>query len=74
MSDISNVDISFLDLGFVGTLDIYCRAYTNVTKNGIPLVEGVDFTYDPVKNLMTIPFSGPTTVEITGVQSIFNPD
>jgi alpha-D-xyloside xylohydrolase len=74
MSDIGNVDISFLDLGYDGTLDIYCRAYTNVTKNSIPLVEGVDFTYDPVKNLMTIPFSGTTTVEITGVQSIFNPD
>jgi hypothetical protein len=38
------------------------------------LAEGVDFTYDPVKDLMTIAFSGPTTVEIAGVQSIFNSD
>ncbi len=74
MSDISNVNISFLDLGYGGTLDIYCRAYTNVTKNGIPLVEGVDFTYDSGKMLLTIPFSGVTTVEITGVTSIFDVD
>jgi len=74
MPDTSNVNISFPNLGYAGTMEISCRAYTAVTKNSTPLTEGVDFTYDPAKNLMTIPFSGPTTVAITGVQSIFNPE
>jgi len=72
MPDTSNVNISFADLGYAGSLEIYCREYTDVTKNSILLTEGVDFTYEPGKNLMTIPFSEATTVAITGVQSIFN--
>jgi len=72
MPDTSNVNISFADLGYDGILEIYCREYTDVTRNSTPLTEGVDFTYDPGKNLMTIPFSGATTVAITGVKSIFN--
>lgn len=72
MPDTSNVNISFGDLGYDGNLEIYCREYTAVTMNSTPLTLGVDFTYEPGENLMTIPFSGATTVAITGVQSIFN--
>jgi len=31
----------FPDLGYTGTPEIYCRAYTSVTRNSTPLAEGV---------------------------------
>lgn len=79
MSGDGLVEIQFDNLGYDGSLQVYCRGYADVTSNGVALSEGVDFTYDlgsglghPVEMLLTIPFSGTTTVEITGVTSIFD--
>ena len=71
MSGDGVVDIQFDNLGYNGSLEVYCRGYTTVTRNGAALSEGIDFTYDLGRMLLTIPFTGTTTVEITGVTSIF---
>ena len=65
------ISINFAALDHDGTLEIYCRQYSAVTKNGSPLTEGVDFTYDGQKNLVTIPYTGAASIEITGATSIF---
>jgi len=72
MSGDGLVEIQFDNLGYDGSLQVYCRGYATVTSNGVPLSEGVDFTYDSGRMFLTIPFSGATTVEITGVTSIFD--
>jgi len=66
------ISIIFDALDYNGTLEIYCRQYSAVTNNGSPLTEGVDFTYNAQQNLITIPYTGATTVEITGATSIFH--
>jgi alpha-glucosidase (family GH31 glycosyl hydrolase) len=72
MSGDGLVEIQFDNLGYDGTLQVYCRRYATVTSNDVLLSEGTDFTYDLGRMLLTIPFKSATTVEITGVTSIFD--
>jgi len=74
MSGAGRVNIQFGDLGYAGTLEIYCRKFNAVKMNGAALSDGTGFTYDSCKRLLTIPFSGPAEVEILGVTSIFASD
>ena len=74
MSGDGLVNIQFGNLGYDGTLEVYCRKFTTVTMNGTALSEGTGFTYDSGERLLTILFSGLATVEISGVTSIFDTD
>ncbi len=71
MSGDGLVNIRFGDLGYDGTLEVYCRKFDTVKMNGTALLEGSDFTHDSCQRLLKIPFSGPATIEISGVTSIF---
>jgi len=68
------VNIQFGPLGHNGNMEIYYREYATVKSNGETLNQDTDFTYNPDKMILTIPFEGATTLEITGVKSIFDVD
>ena len=74
MTDNSVVNIQFGPLGHNGKLEIYCRDYRTLKSNGETLNQDTDFTYNPDRMILTIPFEGATTLEITGVTSIFDID
>jgi alpha-glucosidase (family GH31 glycosyl hydrolase) len=63
--------VQFGDLGTDGTLQIYCNNNTSVTRNGVKLTSGTDFTYDSAKKLLTVSYSGATTLQIAGTAGIF---
>jgi len=63
--------IKFGDLGTDGKLEVYCSGSSGVTRNGVTLTSGTDFTYDAAKKLLTVSYSGATTLEIAGTGSIF---
>jgi alpha-D-xyloside xylohydrolase len=66
----STATIKFDDLGTNGKLEIYCNGCSGVTRNGVALTSA-DFTYDAAKKLLTVSYSGATTLEISGTASIF---
>jgi len=66
----STATIKFDDLGTNGNLEIYCNGCAGVTRNGVALTS-TDFTYDSAKKLLTVSYSGATTLEISGTASIF---
>jgi len=74
MTEDGVVNIQFGPLGHNGNLEIYCRDYKTLKSNGRTLNQDTDFTYNPVKMIINIPFEGVTKIEITGVTSIFNVD
>jgi len=74
MSSDDLVNIQFGDLEYDGILEIYCRKFDTVKMNGTVLSEGTGFTYDSSRKLLTIPFSGAATVEISGFKSVFDSD
>jgi alpha-glucosidase (family GH31 glycosyl hydrolase) len=63
--------IKFGDLGTDGKLEVYCSGSSGVVRNGVTLTSGTDFTYDAAKKLLTVSYSGATTLEIAGTASIF---
>jgi alpha-D-xyloside xylohydrolase len=63
--------IKFGDLGTDGKLEVYCSGSSGVTRNGVTLTSGTDFTYDAAKKLLTVSYSGATTIAIAGTGSIF---
>jgi alpha-D-xyloside xylohydrolase len=63
--------VQFGDLGTNGTLQIYCNNYSSVTRNGVTLTSGSDFTYDSAKKLLTVSYSGATALQIAGTAGIF---
>ena len=63
--------IKFGDLGTDGKLEVYCSGSSGVARNGVTLTSGTDFTYDAAKKLLTVSYSGATTLEIAGTASIF---
>jgi len=63
--------IKFGDLGTDGKLEVYCSGASGVTRNGVTLTSGTDFTYDAAKKLLTVSYSGTTTIAIAGTGSIF---
>ena len=62
--------VKFDDLGTDGTLEIYCSGNSGVVRNGVALTSA-DFTYDAAKKLLTVSYSGATTLQINGTASIF---
>ena len=65
------VTIKFGDLGTDGKLEVYCSGCSGVARNGVALTSGTDFTYDAAKKLLTVSYSGATTLAIAGSGSIF---
>ena len=63
--------IKFGDLGTDGKLEVHCNGSSGVVRNGVALTSGTDFTYDAAKKLLTVSYSGATTLEIAGAASIF---
>jgi hypothetical protein len=63
--------IRFGDLGTDGKLEAYCNGNSGVVRNGVALTAGTDFTYDAAKKLLTVSYSGATTLAIAGTASIF---
>jgi phage baseplate assembly protein gpV len=43
----------------------------SVTKNGVALTSGSGFTYDTAKKVLTVSYSGTTTLQIAGTAGIF---
>ncbi len=58
-------------MGTVGALEVYCRNLKGVTKNGVVLHEGSDYTYDAHARKLNVPFKGATTLVIQGASGIF---
>jgi alpha-glucosidase (family GH31 glycosyl hydrolase) len=54
-----------------GTADIYINGCGTVSLNGEILTEGSGFTYDSASRLLSVDFSGPARIEITGAASLF---
>jgi len=65
------VSVQFDDLGTDGTLEIHCSGCSGVVRNGVTLTSGTDFTYDATKKLLTVSYSGATSLQISGSGSIF---
>jgi alpha-D-xyloside xylohydrolase len=63
--------IQFGDLGAPGSLQVYCRKVSTVTRNGKKLRDGKDYQYDPTANRLTIPFDGTTDLTIEPASSLF---
>jgi len=68
------VNIQFGPLDHSGKLEIYCRDFRTVKSNGGTLNQDTDFTYNPDKMVLTFSFEGQTSLEISGVKSIFDVD
>ena len=45
-----------------GTVEIYCRQYSSVTRNGVSLTEGTDFSFDTRKKRISIPYQGVSNI------------
>jgi len=65
--------IQFEELGAEGALEIYCKRAKEVTRNGIKLREGRDYTYDANAERLTVPFKGASKVTLKGAASLFHP-
>jgi alpha-D-xyloside xylohydrolase len=67
----TTLTIEFGDLGVNGKLEIYCDAPTTVVRNGVTLTPGTDYTYDGARRLLTVPYTGATTLTVNGTGSVF---
>jgi hypothetical protein len=59
------------DLGTSGTLEVYCRKVSGVTKNGTALREGTGYQYDAAAQKLTVPFQGSTALAVRNAGSLF---
>ncbi len=67
-----DLSIAFPDLGTNGDLRIHLRpGFTGVTRNGVPLSAGTDYVYDSAARLLTVPFTGATTVVVQAASGPF---
>lgn len=64
------IEISFSALDHDGKLEIYAEDVTEVVRNGESLPNDA-YEYDPERNVLTVSFSGATTVRLPGASSIF---
>jgi alpha-glucosidase (family GH31 glycosyl hydrolase) len=64
--------VKFDDLGINGNLKIYCSSCGDITLNGRKLNADEGFTYDGSRNLLTIPYSKNTSLEVEGFVGIFD--
>src|SRR5215471_14917209 len=65
------IEIKLDDLGMPGTFEVYCRNIQGVTRNGVTLREGVDFSYDAQRHKLTASFTGKATLTIRGASGLF---
>ena len=65
------IDVKFGDLGTGGTVEIYCRNVTAVTRNGEMLSAGTGYTYDDKAGKLIVSFSGATSLKISGAVGPF---
>ena len=63
--------IEFGDLGAPGTIEVYCKEVTRVTRNGVKLRAGTDYQYDPPSHKLTVSFQGASQIAIAGGGSLF---
>ena len=63
--------IEFGDLGAPGTVEVYCKEVTGVTRNGVKLRAGTDYHYDQPSHKLTISFQGASKIAIAGAGSLF---
>ncbi len=66
-----SIVIKFGDLGVNGTLEVYCRNLTGVTRNGVTLREGVDYSYNARGQKLNVSFTGATTLALKGARGLF---
>jgi alpha-glucosidase (family GH31 glycosyl hydrolase) len=64
------IEISFDALDHDGKLEIYAENVTDVIRDGESLSEET-YEYDASQNVLTVPFSGATTLRLPGAASIF---
>jgi hypothetical protein len=63
--------IEFGDLGASGTIEVYCKEVTGVTRNGVKPRAGTDYQYDPPSHKLTVSFQGARKIAIAGAGSLF---
>jgi len=63
--------IQFDDPGHPGVVEVFCKEFTSVMKNGKPLRMGRDVKWDKEKSRLTIPYSGATNITVKGVAGLF---
>ena len=69
MSELVLVD--FDDLSQTGNVEIACLSYGAVTRNSAALSEGTDFTYDGLRHMLVIPYTGTTAIEVADALTVF---
>jgi alpha-glucosidase (family GH31 glycosyl hydrolase) len=67
----ATLNVAFGDLGVNGKLEIYCEAPTSVTRNGVTLSAGTDYSYDPTRKRLSVGYAGATTLVVNGTGSVF---
>ena len=65
------LNVDFGDLGTNGRLEIYVDGVGSVTRNGVPLAPGSDYTYSSTSKLLTVPYTGATSLVVQGTSSLF---
>jgi alpha-D-xyloside xylohydrolase len=63
--------VDFSDLGATGVLEIALKGYGRVERNGQPVGDGGGVRYDRERQVLVVPFAGPTRVTVHGVTSLF---
>ncbi len=69
----AGTEVNLGDLGASGTVEVYCRSVVQVVRNGKTLQEPADYSYDALKQRLSIPFQGSSSTQlvITGARSLF---
>jgi len=63
--------IDFGELGANGTVEVHCRKLTQVRMNGKTLRADSDYRFDARSGTLTVPFQGPTHLEVGGAELYF---
>jgi len=63
--------IQFSDPGHPGVVEVFCKGFNSVIKNGKSLQMGVGMRWDKKKRKLTISYSGATKITIEGVTGLF---
>ncbi|MDR3607990.1 MAG: glycoside hydrolase family 31 protein [Oligoflexia bacterium] len=56
--------VDFEDLGTAGVVQVHCRGFDSIDKNGKRLVPEKDYRFDSTAGMAYIPFDGPTKLTI----------
>jgi alpha-glucosidase (family GH31 glycosyl hydrolase) len=67
-----DVSVSFDDLGAGGSLEVSCTEPAAVVLNGTPLPAGAGYTYDAARHVLSVPFTGATTLAVQGTGDLFS--